>query len=301
MKKFMAMLLATALVFTSAAVILAEEAAVENVPFTGVSVPFIGEGGTILGSHLEFPNNAALTTRMSNMMQDAYLDWIATGQVVTNQDVFTFEVEESPTAARIQFFALNVNLQPTVIYTLYINKANNTVITAAAFAESQEEAVVAPVEEAPEEVEEVEETEVVEEEEEVVTMLPLRVTAEAAGFGVYWFYPGYVDIYYNDEFVVGIMTGSVIAFVREFDEDEDDYVYVEILLDAAPVNVDGTLYVPVTLLTDVLGIEFTPVVTLPAEVVAVADEDEDEVEDEDEEEEEVEDEEEDEEDEEDEE
>ena len=317
MKKLMALTLAAALAFGSSVVVLGNEAVVndedyayeeyvleeeeleeeyveeyvyeevvvtvevitvENVPFTGVARDFIGTGGLVVGRIPAFANNAGLTTRISNFVSDTYNIMGMNNQlpaVFGNNVIFNFTVEESLTAARVDLTVLNMNLQPVVIATYFLNKANNAEITAAAFAESFE------VEEVVVEVSEVYEGEEVyvdptEEEVEVieVVMVPLRHHAEAAGFEISWNAELARVTVSNDELEFSLAADSPFAI----DADGEQF-----MLEAAPVNLDGTLYVPLSFFTELLGVEvvLVPVVTLPAPVPVV---EEEEVEDEEEEE-----------------
>jgi len=296
MKKLMAFVLTAALSLTSAVVVFADEydydndyaygyengyeyenveveAVVEavNVPFTGVARNFIGTGGSMVGQFPTFANNTALTQRIETMINGAYQNLVHTHQIA-NVSLFSFEVEETLTAARVQIFMLNQNLVPEVLYTFYINKATNAVITAADFAESADAVEVAETadEEGEEEGYGLGDEIVVPSVE--VAMRPLRLNAEAAGFAVIWD-DGSVRIS-DESLALSILTGSVLATLTEAGEEA-----VSVTLDSAPINVAGTLYVPASLLIDILGIEFellttgaTAPVAPPAETAPIVEE-----------------------------
>jgi len=292
MKKLMALALTAALTLTSAVVVFADDydyeyygygyeeyeeyeevvaiAAVEHVPFTGTARLFTGGWGTILGYLPVFPGNAALNQRVESLVTVTYYSFLQVDTVSrprpAGMEVLSFTVEETLTAARIEIFMLTDNLVKDSIYTIYIDKANNTEITAAAFAASAEleEVVAEPAEEAYAEQGEVEVIE--------VFMSPVRINAEAAGFTVIWHYDGAVLVY-DESLVLNILTGSTLATLVEEDEE------TIITLDAAPVNRGGIVYVPSTLLTDVLGIQFTLLTSsdtapVPAAIEAVEEYDE---------------------------
>jgi len=253
MKKLMALILAAALAFASSVVVFAnEEAASGNVPFTGVAREFVGPGGQVMGQLPSFADNTALTTRIQNLVTDTFQNRGANNQlpaVYGNIVLFAFDVEESLTAAKVELTVLDLNFQPVVVATYYLNKANNTEITADAFAESLDAVAVISEEEAEEDVEEdVEETEdvegAVEEVEEVtVEMVPLRATAEALGFVISWNAELAMVSVSNDEVEYHLAAGSLFAVDADGQEFE---------LEAAPENIDGTLYVPLSFFTDVL-------------------------------------------------
>lgn len=294
MKKFMALVLTAALTLTSAAVVFAddydydyengyeyeevyEEVVVEFVDFTGTSRRFTSAWGAIIGYVPVFANNAALTTRIHNMVNDYYYNFMRHDNISrprpTGQEVFRFTVDESYTAARIDILVMRDNMQVDTLYTFFVDKATNTTITAADFEESllAPTAVAAPVA-ADEYVDEDADVDAdADVEVEVVTvnvlegMFPIRVNAEAAGFTVNWD-NGAVEVY-DESLVLNILTGSVFATLTHTDEET-----VSVTLDAAPINVYGRVYVPYTLLVDILGLEYelltlvdyVPVVTLPA-------------------------------------
>ena len=301
MKKFMALVLTAALTLTSAAVVFAddydydyengyeyeevyEEVVVEFVDFTGTSRRFTSAWGAIIGYVPVFANNAALTTRIHNMVNDYYYNFMRHDNISrprpTGQEVFRFTVDESYTAARIDILVMRDNMQVETLYTFFVDKATNTTITAADFEESllAPTAVAEPVaaeEYVDEDVDADEDADVeVEGEVEVVDVLegmfPIRVNAEAAGFTVNWD-DGAVEVY-DESLVLNILTGSVFATLTHAGEE-----MVSVTLDAAPINVYGRVYVPYTLLVDILGLEFElltladyiPVVALPAEVEEV--------------------------------
>ena len=195
------------------------------------------------------PGNAALNQRIEDVVTVTYYGFLQVDSVSrprpTDMEVLSFTVEETLTAARIEIFMLTDDLVKDSIYVVYVDKANNTEITAAAFAESAE------LEEAAEEAA-VEEDETIQGEVEVVEvfMSPVRINAEAAGFTVIWHYDGAVLVY-DEGLELNILTGSTLATLVEGEEE------TTITLDAAPVNNGGIVYVPSTLLTDVLGIQFT--------------------------------------------
>jgi len=299
MKKFLALALTAVLALTSVTVVFAdeydyatEEVVIEHVPFTGTSRLFTSSWGAIIGNVPAFANNTALTTRIHNMVNDYYYNFFRHDNISrprpAGHEVFSFEVQESYTAARIDIFVLRDNLVRDTLYTFFVDKAANTVITAAAFAESQEVVVAAPVATAEEVEVDVDEdadvdAPVVEVEIDVAVLLegmfPVRINAEAAGFTVNWD-NGAVEVY-DETLVLNILTGSVLATLTQTDEE-----LVEVTLDAAPINVAGRVYVPYTLLVDILGIEFellvmevyVPVVALPAIIDEVEEDEEYEVE-----------------------
>ena len=284
MKKLLAMVLTAALTLTSAGVVFAQEIAVEpiaeveveavlieNVRLNVLTRNYTHGGGAMLGAYPYFPGNAALNQRVERLLNQTQINFWHAHQVSvaqgTHNNFFRFEVEETLTAARVELFVLNQNLGFNSLLVIYINKATNAEITAADFADSPVEGDTVPVEAV--EVEDEEKDE--EAEVAVIEMSPLRVIAEAAGFTVLWD-NGAVTIS-NDDVVLEILTGSLVATLTEGEEEA-----VEITLEAAPVNIDGTLYVPVSLLVDVLGIDLEAL-----EAPVVVEEEEEEAEEEDEE------------------
>ena len=297
MKKFMALALTAALSLTSAAVVFADEydydyeceydceceyeeeyeeyeeyveevvevVEVVNVPFTGTSRLVTGGWGTILGNIPVFPGNASLNQRIEALLSVTYYRFLQVDAVSrprpAGMDVFSFTLEETLTAARVEIFFLTDDLVKSSIFTVYVDKANNAEITPAAFAESAELAeAVAVVDE------EYDEDDAVQGEVEVIVeavMRPIRINAEAAGFTVNWYYDGAVVVY-DETLVLNLLTGSVLATLTGTDEE-----MVSITLDAAPINVSGVVYVPSTLLTDVLGIQFTLLTSADAVAPAV--------------------------------
>jgi len=281
MKKLMALALTAALTLTSAVVVFAaadeydydyygygyeeyEEAiaVVEHVPFTGTARLFTGGWGTILGYIPTFPGNAALNQRIEHVISVTYYSFLQVDTVSrprpAGQDVLSFTLEETLTAARVEIFMLNDDLVDVSIMTIYVDKTNNSEITAEAFAASAELVGPAEAEEAVEGEEAAEEIEI-----PVFFMSPIRINAEAAGFTVNWSPDGAV-IAYDENLALNILTGSTAATLVEGEEE------TAITLDAAPVNNGGVVYVPSTLLIDVLGIQFElltsdAVVATPAE------------------------------------
>jgi len=286
MKKLMALILAAALAFGSSVMVFANEeaAGMENIPFTGTSVDFIGAGGLLTGSVPVLPGQTALTNDLFNFIRDQYRDMTNNNQLPPRFApflIFDFTVEESLTTARIDLTALNMNLNPVVIRTLYIDKANNAQITvaqAAAMIEA-EEAALAEVDEDYDEYDENDEDDddgvevlvtVVE-----IDMVPLRATAEDAGFTVSWDEENAVVTIANDEIEFHLAAGLAIAV------DADGEVFD---LETAPINLDGIMFVPVSFFTELLGVDIVLGVT-PAVAPVIEDEEEDEdVEEEDEEE-----------------
>jgi len=272
MKRLMALFLAAALVFGSTVVVTAEQAEITNVPLRTTTRQFTGTGGEILGTFPAFTGNTALSQRIENLVHDTYRDIVHFYQLsivlFAHITIFDFTIEETLTTARVEITSIDSNFNPVVITALYINKATNAEITPAVRAE-----MVAAEEAADEEDENGEEADengevavAVEGEVEVdlpvaTPMSPLRAHAEAAGFTVLW-EDGAVTVY-NEELSLLIVTGSDVAVLT--DADGEEYTFT---LAAAPVNIDGTLYVPTALLVEVLGIDLTAPAPAAAPVIA---------------------------------
>lgn len=282
MKKLMAMALAgtlalssTVLVFANDPVVsapVAETTAAEvvaapveevkeivNIAFTGVEKEFVNSHGVIVGKYLHFNKNSDLSTKIVNLVNDTYQTLqIVHGTITYSTDVdyiVDYRTEECLTAAKIEIYAYDINnltsvLEQKTIATYYVDKANEATITADAYeARKAEEAAgaVAPVEEVPGETPAIEE----------IVMLPLRAYAESLGYEVSWD-NGKVTVS-KDGAVVSLETGSPV-YVNAAGE--------EVTLDA-PENIDGTLYVPHTFFTEVLGVEVVIETEAPAEVAPV--------------------------------
>ncbi|MCL2566320.1 MAG: copper amine oxidase N-terminal domain-containing protein [Defluviitaleaceae bacterium] len=289
MKKLMALILAAALAFGSSVMVFADEeaAVLDNVPLNLTAVDFIGSGGLVTGRVPAFPGQAALTLNVSNFISDAYQDMINTNTrpgVFTGILTFDFTVEETFTTAIVEITALNMNLQPVAIRTLYIDKANNAELTAAQFT-AMLDAELEALEALLDELEEVDEENGEEVEFEVVEiiLIPLRATAEEAGFDVSWNAETARVTVSDGVLSFSLAAGSIVAINDLGDEFE---------LEIAPVNLDGTMYVPVSFFTELLGVEILllndsaplPVIedeeVEDEEVVDVVEEDEEVVEDE---------------------
>ena len=262
MKKLMALILAAALAFGSSVMVFANEEAggVENIPFTGTEASFIGTGGLITGRYPVLPGQAALSQNVSNFMTDTYYEMINNNQIPTlsgNMLLFNFTVEESLTTARIDITALDRFLAPVVIRTIYVNKANNAQITAAQAAamiaaEAEAVEVIENGEEAAENGEEIEvEVEVVE-----IHLVQLRAHAEHAGFTVTWNAETAMVTVANDEVEFSLAAGSPVAVAADGEE---------FVLETAPINLDGTMYVPISFFTELLGVEIilVPITAVP--------------------------------------
>ena len=208
-----------------------------NVPFTGVVTNFYAPHGELVANYIVLPGNDTLTKTMNLLVNDKYLDMRvnrSTDIVATNVALLiTTDVEESLTAAKIEYILNTANildskLTTQVIATYYVEKATNKTLTAEAYAEA-----VAAEEAAEGEV--VVATEVVE-----VIMLPLRSYAEALGFAVDW----------NDGKVM-VSKGDAKAFLETGSTNYVDSVGDALELEA-PVNIDGTLFVPQDFFTQVI-------------------------------------------------
>ena len=266
MKKFIAMALVATLAFGSSVMVFAADApetdapvavvapvvevvveevveevvevpAPVNVPFTGVVTNFYAPHGELVANYITLPGNDALTKTMHLLVNDKYLDMRvnrSTDIVATNVSLLiTTEVEESLTVAKIEYILNTANildskLTTTVIATYYVDKAANKTLTAEAYAAAvAAEAVVEGEVAAPAEVVE-------------VIMLPLRSIAEALGFVVEW-----------NEGKVMVSKGDAKAFLETGSTNYVDSVGDALELEA-PVNIDGTLFVPQDFFTQVI-------------------------------------------------
>jgi len=228
-----------------------------NVPFTGVVTNFYTPAGELVANYITLPGNEALTTTMHLLVNDKYTDMTinrSTDIVATTVAplLITANVEESLTAAKIEYTLNTANILDTklatvVIGTYYIEKATNKTITAEAHAALVAAETVAEGETAAVEAEVVE-----------VVMLPLRAVAEALGFKVDW----------NDGKVM-VSKGDAKAFLETGSTNYVDSVGDALELEA-PVNIDGTLFVPQDFFTKVIYVaEHELVAVLEATASAV--------------------------------
>ncbi|MDR2898863.1 MAG: copper amine oxidase N-terminal domain-containing protein, partial [Clostridiales bacterium] len=221
-----------------------------NVEFTGIEKDYVNPQRAIIGKYLQFSNNEALSREIFNLLSDAYESYDENESNV-NDDVFSYNVEETLTLAKIEILERNldtksVTYEPVVLATYYIDKATNTEVTEEEYlatVPAEEEAPVegeAPAEEAPVE------SDVPAEAPVESAVLPLRAQAEELGYVVSW-ENGKVTVSKDDQTAV-LETGvnEYIAF--------DGTV---LKFESAPENIDGVLYVPASFFSDVLGLTVT--------------------------------------------